>query len=376
MRIELKEVKTHRELGEFIRFPFLVYKNNKFWLPPLLFDEKNFHNPKKNKALRNNDSIMYLAYKEGKICGRIMGIIHRVYNEQTGKKLARFFKFDSIDDQEVAHTLIGAIEKWAFEKGMDEIIGPFGFSDKDPQGLLIDGFDIRAAIVAPYNLPYYINLIENESYNKEVDLYEYTIPVPEKIPDFYQRIHDRVRRNKDIEVVVLHSKKDLKPHIIPVLQLMNETFRDIFGSYELDHEEMEKFAAEYMAILDVDFVIIVTEKGKVISFFIAIPDLGPALQKANGRLFPFGIFHIMKEMKRTDLIVLMIGGIKSSHQGTGIDVLMGVKMLEACARRGIKHIHSHLELETNFKVRAEMEKMGGTVIKKHRIYRKSLVSGL
>lgn len=375
MPVELKEVKSRRELGEFIRFPFRIYKNNPYWLPPLLFDEKNFHNPKKNKALRNNDTIMILAYKDEKICGRIMGIIHQIYNEQTNNKRARFFKFDSINDQEVAHALIGAIESWAHEKGMDEIIGPFGFSDKDPQGLLIDGFEVRAAILAPYNLPYYINLVENEGYAKEVDLFEYTIPVQEKIPDFYQRIHDRVSRNKDIEVLALKSKKDLKPYIIPILELMNETFRDIFGSYELDHEEMEKFAEEYMVILDIDFCIVVLDKKQVVSFFIAVPDLGPALQKANGRLFPFGIFYIMKEMKRTDFIVLMIGGIKPTHQGTGIDVLMGVKMLEACARRGIKRIHSHLELESNFKVRAEMEKMGGEVCKVHRVYVKSLVVG-
>lgn len=375
MSIELKEVKSSRQLGEFIRFPFRIYKKNPYWLPPLLFDEKNFHNPKKNKALRNNDTIMFLAYKDGDICGRIMGIISRINNEQTGKNRARFFKFDCIDNTEVAHALIGKIEQWAIAKGMNEIIGPFGFSDKDPQGLLFDGFDVRAAILAPYNHPYYIDLVENEGYTKEVDLYEYMIPVPDKIPDFYQRIYERVSRNNELHYVILKQKKDINPYIIPVLELMNETFRDIFGSYELDREEMEKFAAEYLAILDIDFTVIVTDKGQVVSFFIAVPDLGPALQKANGRLFPFGIFHIMKAMKKSDSIVLMIGGIKPTHQGTGIDVMMGIKMLEAASRRGIKHINSHLELETNHKVRAEMEKMGGEVCKVHRIYWKSLVTG-
>jgi hypothetical protein len=201
------------------------------------------------------------------------------------------------------------------------------------------------------------------------------IPVPEKIPDFYQRIYDRVIRKTGIQCVTLKSKKDLKPYIMPVMRLINETFREIFGSYEMDEEEMKKFASDYMLILDVDFTVIVTDNGIPISFFIALPDIGPALQKTKGRLFPFGIFRILKEMKRTDSIVLMIGGIKKTYQGSGIDVLMGVKMLEAAARRGIKHIHSHLELEENYKVRAEMEKMGGKVIKVHRVYRKSLVTG-
>ncbi len=375
MPIELKQVQSRNDLGKFIRFPFLIYKNNPYWLPPIFFDEKNFHNPKKNKALRTNDTIMYLAYKNGKIAGRIMGIIHHLNNDHTGIKRARFFKFDCINDQQVAHALINAIEVWGKSKGMDEIIGPFGFSDKDPQGLLINGFDIRAAIVAPYNDPYYIDLVEKEGYTKEVDLFEYKIPVPDKIPDFYQRIYERVSRNKDIQCVQLRNKKELRPYIMPVMRLINETFRDIYGSYELDEEEMQKFADDYMMILDVDFTIIITDKGVPISFFIAVPDVGPALQKTGGKLFPFGFLRIMKEMKRTDFIVLMIGGIRASHQGTGIDVMMGVKMLEACARRGIKQIHSHLELEENHKIRGEMEKMGGKVCKVHRVYRKTLGLG-
>lgn len=375
MPIELKQVQSRNDLGKFIRFPFLIYKNNPYWLPPIFFDEKNFHNPKKNKALRTNDTIMYLAYKNGKIAGRIMGIIHHLNNDHTGIKRARFFKFDCINDQQVAHVLINAIEDWGKSKGMDEIIGPFGFSDKDPQGLLINGFDIRAAIVAPYNDPYYIDLVEKEGYTKEVDLFEYKIPVPDKIPDFYQRIYERVSRNKDIQCVQLRNKKELRPYIMPVMRLINETFRDIYGSYELDEEEMQKFADDYMMILDVDFTIIITDKGVPISFFIAVPDVGPALQKTGGKLFPFGFLRIMKEMKRTDFIVLMIGGIRASHQGTGIDVMMGVKMLEACARRGIKQIHSHLELEENHKIRGEMEKMGGKVCKVHRVYRKTLGLG-
>jgi hypothetical protein len=371
MSITLKQVTSRKGLRDFIRFPFSIYENNPYWLPPIFFDEKNFHNPKKNKALRNNDTIMFLAYKNGKLSGRIMGIIHRVYNEVTGKKRARFFKFDCFNDQEVAHALIKAVEDWGIAKGMNEIIGPFGFSDKDPQGLLINGFDVRAAIVAPYNDPYYIDLVENEGYTKDVDLFEYKIPVPEKIPEFYRRIHERVSVNKDIQFIPLKNKKVLKPYIMPVMRLINETFKDIYGSYEMDEEEMRKFADDYMMILDVDFTIIIADKGVPISFFIAVPDVGPALQKTGGKLFPFGIFRILKQMKKTDFIVLMIGGIKPSHQGMGIDVLMGVKMLEACARRGIKHIHSHLELEENHKIRGEMERMGGEVCKVHRVYVKS-----
>jgi hypothetical protein len=371
---ELRQVSTSRELREFIRFPFQLYKHNPFWLPPILLDEKQFFNPRRNKSLRNSETILFLAFNEGKICGRIMGIISPSYNELTGQKRARFFKFECIDDQETANLLIEAIESWAHSKGMNEVIGPFGFSDKDPQGLLISGYDLRAVFLAPYNLPYYTGLIEKNGFSKEVDLFEYIIPVPDKIPEFYSRIYERISRNNSLECVSFKNKKDLKPFIIPVLELMNETFRDIFGSYELDREEMEKFASDYMTIVDIDFVKVVTEKGKVVSFFIAIPDIGPGLQKSRGRLFPFGFIHILREMKKTDFLILMLGGIKSTHQGIGLDVLMGIKMLESASKRGIKRINSHLELETNLKVRAEMEKMGGEICKTYRIYKKKLPS--
>jgi hypothetical protein len=375
MAIELKQVITRRELGEFIRFPFQIYKDNTAWLPPLIFDEKNFFNPKKNKVLRNSETILFLAKENGRICGRVMGIINPEYNKVMGQKRGRFFKFECINNEEVAKALIEKVENWAFEKGMEEMIGPFGFSDKDPQGLLISGYDQRAVFIAPYNHPYYVDFVENAGYSKEIDLVEYLIPVPEKIPDFYIRIHDRIVRNTDLHCITFKSKKDLKPYIIPVLELMNETFSDIFGYYQLDMEEMEKFAAEYMPILDLDFVIVVVDHGTVVGFFIAIPDVGPGLQKARGRLFPFGFLHLMKQMKKTDYLILMLGGIKPTHQGIGMDVLMGTKMLESASKRGIKMINSHLEIETNVKVRAEMEKMGGKVCKTYRIYRKSLVVG-
>lgn len=368
MSVEVHEVKTRNDLKNFILFPHSLYLNNPYWLPPLTFDEWNFFNPKKNKALRQSETILFNAYREGRMAGRIMGIINTFYNEMTGQKRGRFFKFECVRDPEVSHALISRVEEWAFGKGMNEMTGPFGFSDKDPQGLLISGFDKRAVIIAPYNHEYYIDLITAEGYQKDIDLVEYLIPVPEKVPEFYTRIYERISRNSNLECIEFRNKKQLRPYIIPVLELMNETFSGIYGYCPLDHEEMEKFAADYMPILDVDFMKIVLDQGQVVSFFIAIPDVGPGLQKARGKLFPFGYFYLMKEMKKTDYLVLMLGGIKPTHQGIGLDVMMGTKMLASASRRGIKMINSHLELETNVKVRAEMEKMGGKIWKTYRIY--------
>jgi hypothetical protein len=372
MTVEIRKVTNKRELKQFVQFPFALYRNHPFWLPPLYMDEFNFFKQGKNKALNHSDIVLYTAWEDGKMAGRVMGIINRYYNELKGQKTARFFRYECINNEEVSHALISTVEAWAVEKGMTEMIGPFGFSDKDPQGLLITGYDQRAIIIAPYNYPYYADLVEKEGYQKQIDLVEYLIPVPEKVPDFYIRIYDRVKRNHNLECIEFNKKSELKPYIIPVLRLLNETFSGIFGFYPLDEDEMKKFAADYMMILDPAFVKVVADQGKPVSFFIAIPDLGPAMQKARGRLFPFGILYLMREMKRTDYLVLMLGGISEAYQGIGLDVLMGTKMLESASKRGIKLINSHLELETNVKVRAEMEKMNGKVCKTYRIYRKAL----
>jgi hypothetical protein len=372
MGISVLRVEGARQLNEFIRFPYELYRNHSCWLPPLLFDERNFFSDRKNKSMRVNQTVLFLAKKQGKTVGRVMGIINPAYNRLKNEANARFFKFDAVNDPEIARLLLQSVEDWARNQGMNGIIGPFGFSDKDPQGLLIDGYEHRAVMIAPYNFPYYVDLITREGYSPRIDLVEYLIPVPEQIPEFYRKIHERAMRNNRLRIVEFGSKKELKPFIIPVLELMNETFSDIFGYSPLDREEMEKFAAEYLPILDVDFVKIVCDGDRVVSFFIAIPDVGPALQKARGRLFPLGLFYLMREMKKTRYLVLMLGGIKPGYQGIGLDVIMGTSMLETASRRGIKLINSHLELETNTKVRAEMEKMGGEVWKRYRIFGKLL----
>lgn len=372
MTIEIRKVQTSKDLKRFIRFPYQHYQGHPCWLPPLLLDEQKFFKPGKNKALSLSDTVLFTAWKNSQVVGRIMGIVNHGYNNLKEERRARFFKFECIDDREASHALISCIEEWARDKGMEEIIGPFGFSDKDPQGLLIHGFEQRAVFIAPYNYPFYVDLIEKEGYVKEIDLVEYLIPVPEKIPDFYSRIYDRVVKASSFKYIEFKKKKELKPFIIPVLRLLNETFSGIFGFFPMDEGEMKKLASDYMMVLDPAFVKVVMDRDEVVAFFIAIPDVGPALQKARGRLFPLGIYHLFREMKRTDYLVLMLGGISAPYQGKGLDVMMGTKMLESASRRGIKLINSHVELETNTKVRAEMEKMGGKVCKTYRIYKKKL----
>jgi len=372
MNIEIREVKTGSELKSFIRFPYMLYNGHSNWLPPLLSDEKKFHHPLKNKAYAVSDTARFLAYKDGKLAGRVMGVIHHPFNQKNSENTGRFFAFESMEDESVGKALLDTVENWCRQKGMDKLIGPFGFSDKDPQGFLVEGFEHRGILTAPYNPVYYPEFAEKAGFQKMVDLVEYMIPVPEAVPDFYQRIIPRILQNTSIRCVEFKKKKELKPYIVPVLRLVNETFTDIYGSVELSEEEMHKLAAEYMMVLDPEFIKVVEVNDEPVGFILGMPDIGPALQKARGRLLPFGVFHILREMKRTDYLVLFLGGIKKGFQGKGIDVLLGTKMLETAIRRGYKEINSHLELETNLKVRAEMERTGGQIYKRYRIYEKKL----
>ena len=374
MSVSISEVKTKKELTQFIYLPLKLHRANPKWVPPVYMDEWKFFNPAKNRAFSYCDTILILAKKNDLVVGRTMGIIHRDYNKMKGEKTGRFMWFESIDDQDVAHAMLNFIEDWVKARGMEKLIGPFGFSDKDPQGCLIDGFEHRAVLTTIHHPPYYRKLIENEGFSKETDLVDYLIPVPDSIPEFYQRIYDRALNNHQVKIREFKRKKDLKPYIIPVLQLMNETFSEIFGSFPLTEQEMVALAKEYLPVLDPEFVkIIVTGQDEVVAFIIAMPDIAEGLKKANGKLLPFGIFHILRAAKRTDQLVLLLGGIRSDFQGIGLDALMGIKMLETATRRKFRVIDSHLELETNYKVRAEMEKMGGKVAKVFRIYQKSLV---
>lgn len=303
-----------------------------------------------------------------------MGIINHKYNDAKNEKDGRFCFLETYNDREVADLLISAAEQWARDKGMERIVGPLGFSDKDPQGLLIEGFDEPMVIATNCNYPYMVDFVESRGYSKKVDLVVYKLIVPNTIPNFYQKIYERaIKNNKDINLVKLTSRRQLKPYIRPVLGLVNSTFRDIYAFAPLSEREMDEFAKRYLMILDPRFIkIIENSKNEVIAFILGIPDIGDGIIKSKGYLFPFGFYHILRSQRKTNRLSLLLGGIREDYRNAGLDSILGVEMLAEARKAELVFIDSHLELETNLKMRAELEKMGGVVYKKYRIYQKSL----
>ena len=372
MNIVIKEVKTKKDLRKFIHLPASLHRNHDAWIPPIYADARTYFNPKKNKGFEYSDTVLALAFSNNNLVGRVMGLINNRYNKIHKEDHARFEFMECINDQKVAHSLITFVEEWAKEKGMKKLIGPLGFSDKDPQGFLIEGFEHNAILETACNHPHMVDLITNEGYGKKIDLNDYLIKVPEKIPELYKRIYTRVTNQSDFRIIEFKKRKELKPYIVPVFRLMNDTYEKIYGYVPMEEDEMVKYANRYLPILDPEFAKVVTINDELIGFAIAMPDLSRGLKKSKGYLFPFGIFQILHSMKITNHLVLLLGAIKSEYRGMGTDAMMAVKMLESAQRRGIKTIESHLILENNDKMNAEIIKAGGEVFKQFRIFQKDI----
>jgi hypothetical protein len=368
----IKEVITRKDRREFIFLPSKVHKKEPDWLPPIYIDEWELYDKKRNKSYKYADAILYLAYKGGKPAGRIMGIVNNRYNTINSENHGRFCFMECFEDQDVVHALITKVEDWAREKGMSKMVGPLGFSDKDPQGFQVEGFEFPQFMTCPTNSSYLPQMIEKEGYGKHRDLVNYLASMPEELPLIYQKVLSRVEHKEDFKIVEFETKKELKPYIIPVLELMNETFKEIYGFVPLTDKEKTDFAARYLPILDPKFVKAVETREGLIGFAIGMPDLSLGIKKANGRLLPFGIFKILRESKRSKKLLMMLGGVKKEFRGKGIDVLMGVKIFNSAIKHKMESIDSHLVLEDNTRMRSEYERIGGKVIKRFRIYSKDL----
>ena len=369
----IKEVVSRRDRRDFIYLPDKVHKNEPDWLPPIYMDEWELYDKKKNKSYKYADAILLLAYRDRKPVGRIMGLVNNRYNTINNENDGRFCFMECYNDTEVFHALLSKVEAWVKEKGMKRIVGPLGFSDKDPQGFQIEGFEYPQFMTSANNSAYMPLLLEAEGYEKKIDCVDYLGKLPEKLPLIYEKVISRIEKSTEYKIVEFHSKKELKPYIIGVLELMNQTFAEIYGFVPLNDKEKTDFAARYLPILDPNFIKVVqTTAGDLVGFAVGMPDLSKGLKAANGKILPFGIFKILKESKRSKKLLMMLGGVKKEYRGKGLDVLMGVKIMKSAIDHKMELLDSHLVLETNTKMRAEYERVGCQVVKKFRIYQKDL----
>lgn len=374
MAVEIREVQSRKDLKTFIYLPEKIHAGHANWVHPIYMDDWKFFDRTKNKAFAYCDTIMLLAIRGGECVGRVMGIINHRYNEHRNEKTARFGYLEAYEDQETVHALLARVEEWARAKGMTRVVGPYGFSDQDPEGFLIEGFDHRATIATYYNFEWMPKLVENEGYAKDIDYFVYKLEVPKEMPEFYKKIFERAEKKGTFEIIEFKNKKQLKPWIRPIFSLMNETYmqNNIYGYAPLDEKEMDDLAKRYLPVVNPHFIKVVAKNGEPAAFVIGMPDMSEGIQKAKGKLFPLGFLKILRAAKKTKQLDLLLGAIREKYRGMGLDVLMGVKMIQSALEAGYEVMDTHHEMETNVKVRAEMERMGGKIYKKFRVFQKAL----
>jgi hypothetical protein len=373
MTVEIKEVRSNKELKKFVRFPHSLYKKNKFWIPPLIKNEMNTLQPEKNPAFEYCDARYWLAYKNNKIAGRIGGIYNKKFIEKWNIPYANFTRFDFIDDEEVSKALVNKVQDWAIGKGAEGIHGPLGFTNFDQQAMLIKGFDEVPTLASVYNCKYYPQHMEKLNFEKEIDYVEYEVKVPDRIPEKAERLSRIVLKRFKLNLFKASTKKQLVPYIEPVFDVINQSYKDIFYSVKLSQKQIERFKKRYFSFINPEFVSLVMDQNKkVVGFAIIMPSLSKAYQKANGRLFPFGFIHILKALKNPKKIDLYVVGIIPQYQNKGVNAVFMTDLTKTAIKKGIQKVETNSELETNKKIQAFWKYYEARLHKRKRVYKKSL----
>ncbi len=369
----IRTVVSKKDLREFINLPFEIHKNHPNWLPPLITDERKVFDAQKNHSFEHCETILLLAERNMKVVGRIMGIINLAYNRTHNEKNARFFALETYDDASVFDVLLKAVERWAKDNGMDKLVGPIGFSDKDPQGFLLSGFDDPVSIIVTnHSFEYMITNMERNSYSKSIDLVQYRADVPKHILPIYESMFERVTE-AGYQILEFTKTKTIRPFIPEVFALLNKTYTEIYGFAPLDDKEIKEFSERFLPFLDARFIkIVVDQNKKIVAFLVAMPDISEGMHKANGKLFPFGFIHILRSGKKSKQLNLLLGSVEESLRIKGIVSLLAVKVVESAHKAGMKIFDSHLIMEDNVKMRAMYERFDAKVYKTYRIFQKEL----
>lgn len=371
--ITIKEVKGFRDNIRFTEFPNKLYKNVEPYVPALSLDERAVFNKKKNPVHDYCDSIRFLAYKDGKIVGRIAGIINHQINKAFNKAEVRFTRIDMIDDIEVTKLLIKTIEDWGSSKGMTDIIGPIGFTDLDRQGMLVDGFDQFNMFITIYNHPYYMHHLETLGFLKDVDWIEKQIQWPTEVSDKIKRGAKIARERYGYTLFKAKKKKELFQYIYPAFDMYNVAFEELYGFFPLSDRVMDYYIKQMILLVQLDYTWFVLDKdNQVVGFTVIMPSLAKANKKNNGHIFPFGWRRLFKALKNYDVIDLYFIAVDPKHQGHGIIALMFEDGIITGAKNGVKYAETGPELELNIAIQNQWKSFEFVEHKRRRCYKKKI----
>lgn len=379
--IEIKKVESRRDLCKFIDFHNELYKGNPYHVPNLYFDEMNTFRKDKNAAFDFCEAKYFMAYRDGKVVGRVAAIINHSANKKWERESVRFGWIDFVDDIEVSKALLKAVEDYGKSKGMKEIVGPLGFTDMDPEGMLLYGYDQLGTQATAYNYPYYPEHMDRMGgWEKDNDYVEYKLYVPEEMPEKYATIAKMIQKRYNLQV------KKLKRNEIygengygkKIFDVVNETFKDLYGYSKLTDRQIEQYVKMYLPMADLDLITIIedwnTPDHKVVGVGISIPSLARALQKCGGKLFPFGWWHILRALKfhKTEVVDLLLVGVLPEYRQKGANALLFYDLIPHYQRLGFKWGETHVEMETNMKVQGQWQYLNREIHKRRRCYKKDI----
>lgn len=376
MSVEIKEVQSRRELREFVNFPEKLYRHNPYYVPPLEFDQMDTLDQKKGAAQEFCDSKLYLAYKDGKLAGRVAAIVNRLANKQWNHKEVRFGWYDFIDDREVSKALMDKVEEFGRKYGMESVVGPLGFTDFDPEGLLIEGFDRLSTMALIYNYPYYVDHIEEMGFQKDADWIEYKIDVPKALPERVARMANIIEQRANVHVTPLTRKliKE-KDYAHKIFKIINECYKNLYNFTVLPEKMADKYIGFYLKVLDLNYVSLVeNDKDEIVAFGITMPSIVRALQRSRGKLFPFGWWYLAKSLffKREEGVEMLLVGVNPDYRNSGVNTLVQLDMFKKYTEAGVKWAETNAILETNIKNQGQFKEFDRECKKRRRSYIKPL----
>lgn len=375
--IEVKEVKTKKDMRLFATYPIKLYKDCPYYVPSLRSDEINTFNPKKNFNLKNNECKAFLCYKDGELVGRIAGLINRTDNELTGKKYIRFSRFECIDDLEVFKSLLGAVEKFGAEHGMEIMHGPWGFNDTDREGMLTYGFDERATYSTNYYYPYFSKNMVELGFEDESKWIERRFTIPEEPYERIVKISDKLKEKLNVIDVAetMSIKKIIAKYGVKLFNTLNEAYGHLDGYVPIEGKAVDNVLGQFATIVNIRYIsVLVDENDDVAAFGIVLPSICNPLIKHKGKLFPTGFIGVLNAIKNPKELEMALIGVKHKYKNTGINSILMSRIMKNVISDGIERIESNPMLETNLEIQQQWKFADNEIVKKRQTYKKEIGS--
>ena len=374
MTLTIQAVRSPRGLKTFVKLPHRVLRDCPQWVPSLFRDELTTFSPDRNPFYEDAETRLFLAFRDKRPVGRIAAILSHAANRKYGTQNVRFGWFDAMEDYDAAKGLFRAAADWGRSVGMKSLTGPHGFSNLDPQGMLIDGFEHRGTIHAPYNPPYYPEYAERYGFTKDIDYVEMRARTPQSgVDPRYLKIRERLEKSTRVRLVRLESRKHIRRLSREIFSLLGETYDSIYGVVPLSERQVDYVTRKFLSIIDLKLVnVAVDEKDRVIGVLITMPSLSHAFQKARGRLLPWGWLHITRGMKKSPVLDFLLIGVKASYQRSGLPILLLIDLAERALALGYRSSESAPMLEDNLMVQSLHKYFDAEIHKRRRVFRLEL----